>query len=91
MFGSVKPFDKDIFRDDTRQSRWSRPKIKMIRQGLPVVEEERDAKVADLIQKGTKITQDYEEMMRQQLFIHQDIAQKHDEITKKGRTKLCSI
>jgi hypothetical protein len=44
MFGSVKTFDKDIFRDDTRQSRWSKPKIKMIRQVRPVAEEEKDAK-----------------------------------------------
>ena len=64
LFGSVKDFDKDIFRDDTRQSRWSRPNIKMIRQGRPVAEEERDAKVSDLTQRGIKISQDFEEMIR---------------------------
>ena len=47
----------------------------------------KDARVADLTQKGTKITHDYEEMMRQQSFINQDIAQRHDDITKKGNEK----
>ena len=71
----MKDFDKDIFRDDARQSRWSRPKIKMIRQGRPVAEEGKDAKVSDLTQRGNKIFQDFEEMIRQHLFTHQDIAQ----------------
>ena len=42
MFGSVKDFDKNIFREDLRQSRWQRPKIKMIRQGTKVEEQKKD-------------------------------------------------
>ena len=53
MLGSVKDFDKNIFREDSRQSRWSRPKIKMIRQGTPA-DEETDAKISDLTRKGEK-------------------------------------
>jgi hypothetical protein len=29
MFGDVRPFDKDIFREDARPNRWTNPKIKM--------------------------------------------------------------
>ena len=77
MFGSVKDFDKNIFREDSRQSRWSRPKIKMIRQGRTTIDEEKDAKVSDLIRKGERIAQEFEEMTRQHSFIQQDIEQRH--------------
>ena len=39
MFGSVKDYDKKIFKEEPRQSRWQRPKIKMTRQGNQAVEE----------------------------------------------------
>jgi hypothetical protein len=54
LFGRVKDFDKNIFREASRQSRWSRPQIKMIRQGRTTIEEERDAKVSDFTRKGEK-------------------------------------
>ena len=59
----------------------------MIRQVRSAAEEEKDAKVSELIQKGTKITQDFEELIRQQLVIHQDIVQRHEDISKKGNEK----
>ena len=49
--GSVKDFDKSIFGEDSRQSRWSRPKIKMVRHGRTSIDEEKDAKVSDLTRK----------------------------------------
>ena len=87
LLGSVKDFNKNIFREDARQSRWSRPKIKMIRQGRTSVDEEKDVKISDLNRKGEKISQDFEETMRQHSFIHQDIAQRHGEITAKKNDK----
>ena len=55
LFGSVKDFDKNIFREDSRQSRCSKPKIKMIRQGRTPADEEKDAKISVLTRKGEKI------------------------------------
>ena len=59
----------------------------MIRQGRTSVDEEKDAKISDLTRKGEKKTQDFEEMTRQHSFIHQDIAQRHGEITAKKNDK----
>jgi hypothetical protein len=87
MFGSVKDFDKNIFREDSRPSRWQRPKIKMIRQGNKVEEPEKDKNLLVLTRKAESISQEYEEMNRQQLFIQQDIEQRHGEITAQKNDK----